>query len=168
MKRIYLGLGSNLGDRLAHLSRAVEHLESAGVRVLRLSSYYRTQPVDFTAQAWFVNCVAEARTDLMPLRLLRACKAVERAGGRRPGVAKGPRPIDIDILLYENAVIRSRELVVPHERLAARRFVLVPLCEIAPGLYHPGLQRTVAEMLHETPDLSQVTRMKTSGVTRDK
>ncbi|MGH9396475.1 MAG: 2-amino-4-hydroxy-6-hydroxymethyldihydropteridine diphosphokinase [Terriglobia bacterium] len=161
MKRIYLCLGSNQGDRLAHLGRAAQGLEAAGVRVLRLSSYYKTQPVDFIVQAWFVNCVAEAATDLLPLRLLRACKEVEWAGGRRPGVPKGPRPIDIDILLYENAVIHSRELVVPHPRMAGRRFVLVPLCEIAPGLRLPGLQRTIAEMLQETPDLSQVVRMKT-------
>lgn len=159
-KRVYLSLGSNLGDRHAHLERAAERLVVAGVRVLRLSSYFKTQPVDFRPQAWFMNCVAEAETDLMPLQLLSACKKVERALGRRPGVSKGPRPIDIDILLYENAVIHSRALVIPHERMAERRFVLAPLAEIAPDLRHPATRSTVQEMLHETPDQSQVMRIR--------
>ncbi len=159
MKRAYLSLGSNLGDRLDRLKQAIDGLAAAGIRVRRVSSYYKTEPVDFLPQAWFLNCVAEVETDLMPLRLLRACQAVERAAGRRPGVAKGPRPIDIDILLYENALIRSRELVVPHERLPERRFVLVPLHELAPDVRHPGLDRTVQEMLHDTPDRSRVIRL---------
>jgi len=160
MKRAYLSLGSNLGDRLAKLKQAIDGLAAAGIRVRRVSSYYKTEPVDFLPQAWFLNCVAEVETDLMPLRLLRSCQAVERAAGRRPGVAKGPRPIDIDILLYENALIRSRELVVPHERLPERRFVLVPLNELAPDVRHPALDRTVQEMLHDTPDRSRVIRLR--------
>lgn len=160
MKRIYLSLGSNRGARIANLEKALAALEKAGVAVRRVSSYYKTEPVDFQPQAWFVNCVVEAETDLMPLQLLHVCQAIERILGRRPGVAKGPRPIDIDILLYENAIVRSRELILPHPRLEARRFVLVPLREVAPGLHHPVSQRTVQEMLHDTRDMSQVVRMR--------
>lgn len=158
MKSVYLSLGSNRGDRQANIERAIDGLGSRGVAVCRVSSYYKTQPVDFLPQAWFLNCAAEAATDLMPMRLLSVCKAVERAVGRRPGVLKGPRTIDIDILFYENAIIDSSELVVPHPAMALRRFVLVPLAEIAPEARHPMTQRTMLEMLHETPDMSQVTR----------
>lgn len=160
MKRVYLSLGSNRGDRVACLEQALEKLRAAGIVIRRVSSYYKTEPVDFQPQAWFVNCAVEAETDLMPLQLLRACQSTERALGRRPGVAKGPRPIDIDILLYENTIIHSKDLVVPHPRMGERRFVLIPLREIAPGLCHPVSQRRVEEMLYDTEDRSQVIRMR--------
>ncbi|MGH9449936.1 MAG: 2-amino-4-hydroxy-6-hydroxymethyldihydropteridine diphosphokinase [Terriglobia bacterium] len=163
MKRAYLSLGSNLGDRFARLRQALDGLTAAGARVRRTSSYYRTQPVDFLPQAWFLNCVAEVETDLMPRQLLRECQAVERAAGRRSGVPKGPRPIDVDILLYENVVIRSRELIVPHERLAERRFVLLPLTELAPSARHPGLDLTARELLHHTQDRSQVIKLRSES-----
>jgi 2-amino-4-hydroxy-6-hydroxymethyldihydropteridine diphosphokinase len=160
MKRTYLSLGSNVGDRVSQIQAACESLPAAGVAVRRISSCYKTEPVDFAPQRWFVNCVVEAETELMPLQLLRALQSVERRLGRRPGISKGPRPIDIDILLYENVVVRSPRLKIPHERLAERRFVLIPLGELAARLRHPVTQRTVLEMLHETPDMSQVIRLK--------
>lgn len=160
MKRIYLSLGSNVGDRVSHIRKACELLPAAGVVVRRVSSCYKTEPVDFAPQRWFVNCVIEAETDLMPLQLLKALQSLERRLGRRPGVSKGPRPIDIDILLYENVVVRSSALTIPHERLAERRFVLVPLRELAACVRHPLTQRTVLEMLHETTDMSHVIRLK--------
>jgi 2-amino-4-hydroxy-6-hydroxymethyldihydropteridine diphosphokinase len=159
MKRIYLSLGSNLGNRVAHIEKALERLAANGVKVGRVSSYYETQPLDFRPQSWFVNCVAEVESDLMPLQLLRVCKAIEREMGRRPGVAKGPRPVDIDILLYENAVIRSKELIIPHARMTERRFVLIPLMELAAHLRHPVSSMTLPELLHVTPDLGRVIRM---------
>ena len=116
-KQVYLSLGSNRGDRVANLRRAFEELDKAGVKVERVSSFYKTEPVDFLPQAWFLNCAVEASTELMPLQLLGAVKSVERALGRRPGVSKGPRPIDIDILLYENVVVRTVALTIPHERM---------------------------------------------------
>jgi 2-amino-4-hydroxy-6-hydroxymethyldihydropteridine diphosphokinase len=157
---VYLSLGSNRGDRLANLRRAMEHLDKTGVSVQRASSFYKTEPVDFAPQAWFLNCVVEALTPLMPMQLLKAVKAAERAMGRRPGVRKGPRTIDIDILLYENVVVRTGALSIPHERMNHRRFVLVPLFELAPAARHPVNKRTVAELLHDVPDRSQVIRYK--------
>lgn len=159
MKRIYLSLGSNVGDRVSHIRKACELLPTTGVEIRRASSFYRTEPVDFAPQRWFVNCVVEAETDLMPLQLLKALQSVERQLGRRPGIPKGPRPIDIDILLYENVVVRSSALTIPHERLAERRFVLIPLGELAARVRHPVSQRTILEMLHETTDMSQVIRL---------
>jgi 2-amino-4-hydroxy-6-hydroxymethyldihydropteridine diphosphokinase len=159
-KRVYLSLGSNRGDRVGNLRRAMEEMSKIGVKVQQVSSFYKTEPVDFGPQAWFLNCAVEAITELMPMQLLNAVKSVERALGRRPGVSKGPRPIDIDILLYENVVVRSGALTIPHERMGERRFVLVPLRELAPSARHPVTRRTVAEMLQETSDLSQVVRYK--------
>lgn len=159
MKRVYLSLGSNLGDRAAHLRRALAELDEAGIRVVRVSPFYRTEPVDYRPQPWFVNCVAEIQTDLLPLRLLSALQKIELKTGRRRTLRKGPRPVDLDILFYEDAVIRAAALTVPHARLAERRFVLVPLCDIAPNFRHPATRRTVREMLSETPDRSQVRLM---------
>jgi 2-amino-4-hydroxy-6-hydroxymethyldihydropteridine diphosphokinase len=161
MKHVFLSLGSNLGNRIQNIRKALDLLPQAGVEIRRVSSFYKTEPVGVGAQSWFVNCAAEVSTELMPLRLLKTLKSVERALGRRPGVSKGPRPIDIDILLYENVVVRSSVLTIPHERLGERRFVLVPLRELAAQGRHPVTQRTVLEMLHDTRDLSQVVRLKT-------
>ncbi len=160
LKQVYLSLGSNIGDRVANLRKAIEELDKVRVKVQGVSSFYRTEPVDFSPQAWFLNCVVEATTELMPLQLLKAVKSAERAVGRRPGVSKGPRPIDIDILLYENVVVRSSVLTIPHARMSERRFVLVPLRELAPAARHPVTRRTVLEMLQETRDLSQVVRFR--------
>lgn len=163
MKSVYLSLGSNLGDRIGNLRKALEMLGAQKIEIRRVSCFYKTEPVDFRPQAWFVNCAVEAGTDLMPLQLLRACQSVERALSRRPGIRKGPRPIDIDILLYENAVVRSAALVIPHQRMAARRFVLIPLQEIAPHLRHPVTEQTIPQMLGALSDSSQVIRMKEGG-----
>lgn len=160
MKRVYLSLGSNLGDRRAHLEEALAKLAAREVTVVRVSSFYKTEPVDFRPQPWFLNCVVEAETELMPLRLLQTLQRIERALGRKPGITKGPRPIDIDILLYENLVVRSTTLTIPHARLADRRFVLVPLRELVPNLRHPLTQRSVVDMLTDTRDSSQVVRVK--------
>ncbi len=160
MKRVFLSLGSNLGDRVAHLQSAVDALIAGGLRVQRVSPLYRTEPVDFQPQSWFVNCVVEIATDRMPMQLLRTLKHLERALGRRPGVLKGPRAIDIDILLYENVIVRSAALTIPHARLSERRFVLAPLRDLEPNLRHPVMQRKVIEMLAETTDKSQVLRLK--------
>src|SRR5579863_6455042 len=136
-KTVYIGLGSNMpskmGDRAATLSRAIEALNAAGIPVVRQSSFYATEATDGPPQAWFLNAVVEARTALMPLQLLRAVRQIEHSFGRRRMVVRGPRTLDLDILLYGSSVIHKKELEVPHPRLPARRFVLVPLAELAPA-----------------------------------
>jgi 2-amino-4-hydroxy-6-hydroxymethyldihydropteridine diphosphokinase len=160
-KRVFLSLGSNVGDREGNIRKALEQLPGVGVEIKRVSSFYKTEPVDFRPQAWFLNCVAEAETCLMPMQLLRSLKQVERTLGRRPAVANRPRPIDIDILLYESVVVRSAVLNIPHPRMAQRRFVLLPLRELAANLRHPITKRTVSEMLQDAGDTSQVVRVTT-------
>jgi len=161
VKRVFLSLGSNLGDRVANIRKALVQLGEVGVAITRVSSFYKTEPVDFRPQAWFVNCAAEAVTRLMPRQLLSAVKTVERTMGRRTGVAKRPRAIDIDILLYESVVVRSSELTIPHPRMAERRFVLLPLRELAGNIRHPVSKQTVYEMLAGASDTSQVVRLTT-------
>jgi len=157
-KLIYLSLGSNLGDRAANISRALELLEAAGVRITRRSSLYSTEPVGFTEQPWFLNCCVAAETSLLPRQLLHTVRSTEVHLGRRLRFDKGPRTLDIDILFYGRASVRTRDLVIPHPRLAQRRFVLVPLVEIAPFLRHPLLKHTIAELLAEAPDHHRVVR----------
>jgi 2-amino-4-hydroxy-6-hydroxymethyldihydropteridine diphosphokinase len=155
-KTVYIALGSNVGDRAALLVRAVEAMNAAAIRVLRQSSLYVTEPVDAPRQACFLNAVVEAETPLLPLQLLHAVLRIERELGRRRIVPHGPRTVDLDILLYGASVIHTSELEVPHPRLPVRRFVLTPLAEIAPGVRHPTLHKTMAELLADTPDRSEV------------
>jgi 2-amino-4-hydroxy-6-hydroxymethyldihydropteridine diphosphokinase len=157
--RVYLSLGSNLGEREANLRAAIAALAGVGVRVGRVSSIYETEPVDYLEQGWFLNCVVEAETELPALELLRALRGIEARMGSRKLIAKGPRLIDMDILLYRAETIDTAELQVPHPRMHLRRFVLVPLAEIAPGLRPPSWGGTVAELLAKTPDNSAVRRM---------
>lgn len=147
MKTVYLGLGSNLGDRRANLDHACALLESAGVRVARASSIYETEPRDLADQPWFLNQVLEARTILFPRQLLQRAQQIERQMGRKRSVPKGPRRIDIDILFYGESTIRTEALKIPHPRIAERRFVLEPLAELAGGLRHPVTGQTIREML---------------------
>ena len=155
-KLIYLSLGSNLGDRAANLERAIEALSEIGVRVLHRSSIYETEPVDFLAQPWFLNCVVEAETPFAPRPLLEGLQSIERKLGSRKLVARGPRIIDLDVLFYETNVIHEAGIEIPHPRLAERRFVLVPLVELAPEFCHPVLHKTAAELLAATQDSSAV------------
>ena len=151
MKLTYLSLGSNMGDREANLRAAIDRLATSGLHILRTSPVYETEPVDYADQRWFLNMVVEAETSLFPLQLLAQTQKVERVLGRVRTVPKGPRVIDIDILLYGTAVVRTAKLEIPHPRMAERRFVLGPLHDLAPDLRHPVTRATVAEMLRDAP-----------------
>ena len=151
MKTAYLGLGSNLGDRQHNLERALELLEAGGgVEIVRRSSIYETEPQELKSQPWFLNMVVEIRTALFPMQLLARIARIESELGRQRVVAKGPRTVDIDILLFGNFVIDTPKLMVPHPGLTERRFVLEPLVELAPELRHPVLRKTMRELLPAT------------------
>jgi 2-amino-4-hydroxy-6-hydroxymethyldihydropteridine diphosphokinase len=153
---VYIALGSNVGDRATMFARAVTEMNRAGVRVLRQSSLYETEPVGGPPQPWFLNAVVEAQTELAPERVLQTLQQIERVMGRQRSIACGPRTLDLDILLDGDSVIRDDELEIPHPRMAQRRFVLAPLVELAPALVHPLLHKTVAELLAELSGGGQV------------
>ena len=142
-KTVYLSLGSNVGARAKNLRAAIGELPHAGVAVKKVSSIYETEPVDLREQPWFLNCAVKAETHFDAMTLLRALREIETKMGSTKLVAKGPRLIDMDILLYGSDTMDTPELQVPHPRMHLRRFVLVPLAEIAPHAVHPSLQRTV-------------------------
>lgn len=154
MKKLaYLSLGSNVGDRRANLEQAVERLRELG-EVKTVSSFYETSPVEFARQPDFLNIAVILETEKMPRQLLHAVHEIERALGRKrnaPVPVKGPRTLDIDILLFGAAIIEMPELTVPHKAMHQRRFVLEPLAEIAPELRHPVLKRTMRELRDALP-----------------
>ena len=159
MNNIYLSLGSNIGDRAGNISRAVAELSARGVRVVKQSALYETEPVELREQGWFLNCVVEVETELTPQQLMQVLLKIEREMGRERIVPKGPRIIDMDILLFSSSVVKESRLEIPHPRMADRCFVLVPLAEIAPGAVHPVLKKTIQQLLQETPDHSEVRRV---------
>jgi len=156
MHIVYLSLGSNVGDRDANLRAAIAALAPAGLHVTQVSSIYETEPVDYLDQPWFLNCVVEAETDVEPQALLQALRAIESQMGGKREFVKGPRKIDLDILLYGSETIDTPELQIPHPRLHLRRFVLTPLAEIAPSLKHPAWNATAVQLLAQSSDQSVV------------
>ncbi len=156
MATIYLSLGSNKGDRAQYIARATAALAEHGVKIVQQSSLYETEPVGTSSKSWFLNCVIEAETKLLPPQLMHTLLDIERSLGRRRRVPRGPRVIDMDILLYDDRVASTDRLEIPHPRMAERRFVLVPFAEIAPEARHPVFNKTIAEMLAQSPDRSEV------------
>lgn len=137
MTRAWLGIGSNLGDRRAHLSAVLRELEARGIRVVGRSSLYETEPLHYRDQGWFLNAVVEVRAEGEPSALLRVAQDVEAARGRQRDVPMGPRTADVDILLFGNRVLETPALTLPHPRLAERLFALIPLLELAPHATDP-------------------------------
>lgn len=162
MPRAYLSLGSNLGDREALLRGALSRLAAVG-RVIAVSSLYETEPVEFTGQPWFVNCAVLIATSKTPQELMASLLDIERQLGRQRAEKKGPRLIDIDILLFDDHVITSNELTIPHPAMQQRRFVLEPLVEIAADAVHPVLKKTIRELLDALPPGQRVTKLQISG-----
>jgi len=156
-KTVYLSLGSNLGDRATNLRTAIEHLGELGPVVGR-SSLYETEPVEMERQPWFLNCVVALETELMPKQFLARTITIEQKMGRRRTQPKGPRTIDIDILLFGGSVVDTSALTIPHPAMHERRFVLEPLAEIAPELRHPVFKKTVREMLAALPPKNDAVR----------
>ena len=158
-KTVYLSLGTNLGDRAANLRAAIAAFAKLG-EVRAVSSFYETEPVEMARQPWFLNCAVELETELMPRQLLAALLDIERNMGRqRRRLPKGPRIIDIDILLFGNSIVETRGLTIPHPAMHERRFVLEPLAEIAPEARHPALKKSVSEVKNAMPPGGLVKRL---------
>jgi 2-amino-4-hydroxy-6-hydroxymethyldihydropteridine diphosphokinase len=148
LKTVYLGLGSNVGNRERNLLQALDQLQARDLRLRRASSIYETEPMGLREQPWFLNQVAEFETELHPLQLLQRIRRVEKSLGRRRVVINGPRTIDIDILLHGDTVLKTPDLEIPHPRYRERRFVLEPLAELNPALADPRTGQTVAALLN--------------------
>jgi len=156
---VYLGLGSNLGDRQDNLDKALNFL-SQRLRVEKVSSVYDTEPVDNPNQPRFLNLVCRVSTGLEPMALLTLLQGIESKMGRLPHTSNLPRPIDIDILFYGDQVIETLKLVIPHPRLTERAFVLVPLVEIAPDLVHPVNGKTAKELMRSVINVQSVLKLE--------
>lgn len=155
-----LGLGSNVGDRRSRLQRAIGDLASSRLEIVQTSSLYLTEPVDFPDQPWFLNQALLVRTRLSPYRLLARCLEVEQALGRQRRLPKGPRTLDVDILLYDHRIVSDRKLTIPHPRFHLRRFALTPAAEVAAEWIHPRLGLSVAGLLEGCRDPAQVVRVE--------
>jgi 2-amino-4-hydroxy-6-hydroxymethyldihydropteridine diphosphokinase len=156
---VFLSLGSNVGDREKNLRAAVAALPELGVKIKQVSSIYETEPVDLLEQPLFLNCVVEVETTVPPVELLKKLRELEKHMGSKKLVARGPRLIDLDILVYGQQTIDSPELQVPHPRMLLRRFVLAPLAEIAPDLKHPSWSGIASQLLAALDDKSTVKKL---------
>ncbi|HNP86173.1 MAG: 2-amino-4-hydroxy-6-hydroxymethyldihydropteridine diphosphokinase [Chloroflexi bacterium SZAS-1] len=155
MRLVHVGLGSNLGDRVAYLREAVQRLRAI-MTIEKASQLYVAAPLGYVRDDAFINAVVAGSTSLKPLDFLQMLQDIEITMGRRPGVQFGPRPIDLDLLFYDTVQMNSRKLTLPHPLLHQRAFVLKPLAEISPNLMHPVMYYTVAQLLQDVEDADQV------------
>ena len=145
MAKVYLALGSNVGNKLSNIKKAINHIKKS-LKIKKISPIYKTEPVGYKKQDWFLNCVVEAETDKKPLELLAFLKSIERKLKRKRTIRYGPRIIDIDILFYDDKIIKSKNLQIPHPRMHKRLFVLMPFSKINPSFIHPKYKRTIMEL----------------------
>lgn len=148
---VFIGLGSNIGDRESNLSAAVEKLQNIA-KIKKLSSIYETEPMEYKDQEWFLNMAAEITTRLKPHDLLKQLQQIEKNLGRIREIRYGPRAMDLDILLYGDTVMQGKDLIIPHFKMCERAFVLVPLCEIASGIIHPIFKKNIKTLLNQLPN----------------
>jgi len=157
MVATFLSLGSNLGDRKSYLDRGIQGLTAHGIEVVRVAAIYETEPREVTDhQPWFLNTIVQAETKLAPDQLMQACLTIERANQRVRSSLGSARTLDIDIVFYADRIIETNELHIPHPRFSQRKFVLIPLAELAPAFVDPLTGTTVAELLRRCPDTSTV------------
>ena len=163
MHLVYIGFGSNIGDRLAHIRNAIHALaEAEGITLQKISSIYETDPIGYETQAQFLNGVAAIQTSLPPLSLLHTLKDIETAIGRKHRTRWGPREIDLDILIYGDLCLQTEKLVIPHPEMHLRRFVLAPLAEISLDFVHPVLKETIQILLERLEDDKSVLKKEGS------
>jgi len=152
----YIGIGSNIGDRYSNIIKAIKYTELVPkIKVIKISNIYETSPVGYFNQPYFLNCVIEIKTNLSPEMLLLKLQKIENILGRKRNHKNSPRTIDLDILFYEDKIISTKNLIIPHPELDKRKFVLKPLSELKPQLIHPVLNKTVKKLLNELNDKKQ-------------
>jgi len=154
--KAFVGIGSNIGDRMGNCLKAISMINDVdGCSVIKRSSFYRTEPIGYKDQNWFVNCIILVETKFSPYELLMQLQEIEKSMGREKGIKWGPRLIDLDIIMYDNLIMDNGKLTIPHPLMHKRRFVLIPMNEIAPSVIHPVLNKTIKEILNSLSEDGQ-------------
>lgn len=163
LHKAFIGLGSNMGDKITHCRNGIAKIARIQqTEIARESCFYQTEPLDYLPQDWFINAAILINTDLDPFSLLKALRQIEAEAGKRLSEIRfGPRPLDLDIIFYDNLIISTPDLIIPHPRMHKRGFVLMPVCDIDPYFKHPVLNREIQDILHDPDVKSQQVRVIT-------